>query len=469
MDSEKLEKHLVEAEPIFGFNVIGRLENEELDTTINSNMIHTHQQICYMRLFGILTNTGANLVQQWTVPAPVSVLELYQNNAPVLSHALLDRFETWFDELPQNDAKFFAEIFLLELKRLCIIANEKYASGLSIRPDVNFELAKKHFRFHANGNLLQIKQAEVNSVSPSDVQLYQQHKMHETKMLISRIRDNIAALDIRINEVKDELSLATIGEESISSFLEDEAQLLVAETLEEQKKNSITHIINTGENLQNKLSASVESFVKRREEEIKQLDELHQNIKMDIDTKLGEVEKKANTRIESVASGIVTNKALESAFTLWDDKKIRHWWAFYIGVGLFIALILIVGVSAYKHFDPILEFLSKIFASSNGSIADIVSRVVLITIPIGIAIWVLRALLRWANLNLALAEDAAQRSVMAQTYVNLLTSGDVTEDKDDRKVMLEAIFRPLPGIQEMDTAPPSIINFSNPNTTKKSS
>jgi hypothetical protein len=111
-------------------------------------------------------------------------------------------------------------------------------------------------------------------------------------------------------------------------------------------------------------------------------------------------------------------------------------------------------------------YINNIFVDTPDSITHAISRILFITAPLAVVIWVLRAILRRANLNLALAEDAAQRSVMAQTYVNLLTNGDVTEDKDDRKIMLEAIFRPLPGIQEMDTAPPSIINFSNPKASK---
>lgn len=74
--------------------------------------------------------------------------------------------------------------------------------------------------------------------------------------------------------------------------------------------------------------------------------------------------------------------------------------------------------------------------------------------------------MRFANLNLSLAEDASQRRVMAQTYVNLLATGQLTE-KEDRQLMLAALFRPLPGIQEIDAAPTSLFDFINPTKAKK--
>ena len=134
---------------------------------------------------------------------------------------------------------------------------------------------------------------------------------------------------------------------------------------------------------------------------------------------------------------------------------------------MFFILIAICVVAVICQFDAIKSLITEVTASGNnskfeiGQTAQLLSRFLIFTLPVATAIWILRVILRFANLNLSLAEDAAQREVMAQTYVNLLSTGQLTE-KEDRQLMLAALFRPLPGIQEIDAAPINLGDILNP-------
>ncbi|MEP6435442.1 MAG: DUF6161 domain-containing protein, partial [Lentilitoribacter sp.] len=262
------------------------------------------------------------------------------------------------------------------------------------------------------------------------------------------------------------LSNTALDSESITSFIEEETQSQIAKILDKNRVKASKEFASLGsETIKNveKVAKSVEG---KFSSDLQSIEVSLNQTKDQIDRILKDVEEETKSKIESVASGFKTDGVLKSAFDLWDDKEKRHKKAFYIGIGIFVFLIVTVaGIAAYLN-DPLFGYFGQVFAASKDSLTQAFSHLILITLPLGVMVWILRTVLRWANLNLALAEDAAQRSVMAQTYVNLLTNGDVTEDKDDRKVMLEAIFRALPGIQEMDTAPPSIINFSNPKSAK---
>lgn len=251
---------------------------------------------------------------------------------------------------------------------------------------------------------------------------------------------------------------------SVSSSIEEIPNLVKIETdkLIKSQKTQFTKAVN-------ERAASLAEEYKTALSAIS--DQETETLKSQTDGIIEHLEAQTKEKIESVASGFKTEGVLKSAFQLWKDKEQLHRKMFYFGIFLFVGAITALICLAWQYETQVIKYITAVFASTvedgatgggTTNVTQLISRVLLITLPSIIVIWVLRTILRWANLNLALAEDAAQRSVMAQTYVNLLTNGDVTEDKDDRKVMLEAIFRPLPGIQEMDSAPPSIINFANP-------
>lgn len=466
MDQKRIDNYLAKSEPLFGFNILSRDNGQAFDKSVHKVMVYSHQLTCYERLFGIIQNMGAEPILDWQVPNPISYENYYQNNVPVLSHTILDQFKTWLDELPKLNAESIIDIIATDLVRTGIITDKKYNSGLDRQRSTGIEAAEALFRFLALGNILKINQSEFPNSDKQAQQLIQQHRLRSREQLTPRLRENIAALDIRIIELTNKLGRFGVGEESIKNLIGEETRKQATKILDENRLTISKDLATEGSKTIEKVQKIATSIEDRFSSDVKSIEVSLNQTKDQIDRILKGVEEETKMRIESVASGFKTEGVLKSAFDLWDDKEKRHRKAFKIGIGIYVGLIVIITILAAVYNGPVFEYLGNIFSVTKDNLTQAFSHLILITLPLGIVVWVLRTVLRWANLNLALAEDAAQRSVMAQTYVNLLTNGDVTEDKDDRKVMLEAIFRALPGIQEMDTAPPSIINFSNPKSAK---
>jgi len=71
----------------------------------------------------------------------------------------------------------------------------------------------------------------------------------------------------------------------------------------------------------------------------------------------------------------------------------------------------------------------------------VLNRVIVFGLPIALYIWLIKYFIRLNQHNLLLAEDAAQRSAMIGTYVNLIAK-EKAASETDRGVVLQAIFRP---------------------------
>ena len=238
-----------------------------------------------------------------------------------------------------------------------------------------------------------------------------------------------------------------------------------------------SRIDNLYEDYVHKFSDHMEKTSGAQEEVFtKKLNELLQKHLALIVTKTNEAAeigaKSIRDTAENALTGVRAEKVFQDSFTLWEKKKASHRRNFWCGAVLFLFLIVACGITGWRNFDVIKNLITEVAPSDKATGSEIsdtallFSRFLIVTLPVAIVVWILRAILRFANLNLSLAEDAAQREVMAQTYVNLLATGQLTE-KEDRQLMLSALFRPLPGIQEIDAAPTTIIDISNPTKAKK--
>jgi Family of unknown function (DUF6161) len=75
------------------------------------------------------------------------------------------------------------------------------------------------------------------------------------------------------------------------------------------------------------------------------------------------------------------------------------------------------------------------------------------------AVWGVRLVVRMFLSHLHLATDASERVVMARTYLSLI-EGDRLASKEDRQLILQALFRPTAdGIVKDEGIPPSMLEF----------
>ena len=226
------------------------------------------------------------------------------------------------------------------------------------------------------------------------------------------------------------------------------------------------------EQIENHSKSLAKNYQIAAEELEKKAQEFQDNFEMRTNEVASNVEAKSQDAIENALQGVKAEGILRQAFTLWENKESTHRANFKNGIRAFIGLIVISAICLWLGWGTIKEAVGD---AANATVAkdsitiataQLLSRIVLISLPFATLLWVLRAILRWANLNLSLAEDAAQRSVLAQTYVNLLAHGHIDQDKD-REIMLSALFRPLPGLKDIDIPPMSIREYVDPNGKHK--
>ena len=82
------------------------------------------------------------------------------------------------------------------------------------------------------------------------------------------------------------------------------------------------------------------------------------------------------------------------------------------------------------------------------------SKFVILLVPGFFAVWVLRIVLKVGLSNLALADDARHRVTLVETFLAMMEHSDKLSEAD-RILMLQALFRPIPGSTDDDTGPPN--------------
>jgi hypothetical protein len=163
-------------------------------------------------------------------------------------------------------------------------------------------------------------------------------------------------------------------------------------------------------------------------------------------------EKKAE--LASFMVSLSEDIKLKSSSSLWANRA--GWYRF--GTAAWFAVFVLLASSVIVYFmEHVSDFVKDLPKDSSGNIPY--ASIVLILIPALGAAWLLRLISRFLNNNHVLADDARHRQVMTQTYLALVADNKSEVTDKDRLVMLSAIFRPLPGAQIEEVAPPSILDL----------
>ncbi len=169
--------------------------------------------------------------------------------------------------------------------------------------------------------------------------------------------------------------------------------------------------------------------------------------------------------LEAAKAEVKVDGILGTAYDAWAKKQRNHWIAFGVGTFVFSTSIIILLFLGIEHQTKITDFIKSMSvietisdAGKTTSITSMFGRLAAITIPVAAIAWILRLVSRFALQNLSLANDAGQRKVSIDTYAKLVGTAGALDEKD-RAIMLNAIFRPLPGASESDIAPPNLLDF----------
>jgi hypothetical protein len=177
-----------------------------------------------------------------------------------------------------------------------------------------------------------------------------------------------------------------------------------------------------------------------------------------------------NAELEAASarlSALQERLATMSAKKLWDRRAKSNAAAFWISTFVLGALLIGVPIWAMTNLDWTLGLLTRIVETTmRGLPADpagplyalsIATRLVVPTLPIILYLWVIRLIVRFNLRSLALMDDATQRDTMMDTYFHLIEKQAAI--KEDRALILAALFRPLPGQGTDNVEPPNFTEF----------
>ena len=126
--------------------------------------------------------------------------------------------------------------------------------------------------------------------------------------------------------------------------------------------------------------------------------------------------------------------ALRAPATYWDDKRLDHErLSKVMGAVSFSSIALsVLGLGWLIH---------DLLRTAQPNTAPEAWRLAMVVLIGLFAVWGVRLVVRMFLSHLHLATDAAERVVMARTYLSLL-EGDRLASKEDRQLILQALFRP---------------------------
>jgi hypothetical protein len=143
---------------------------------------------------------------------------------------------------------------------------------------------------------------------------------------------------------------------------------------------------------------------------------------------------------------------LEGPANLWSNvvsTKRRGWILWLL---IFTTLVLAPLAFFAFNWDFIVKVISQASTTSSGAIS--LSGIAAITVPALFYAWLLKNVSRIFLSNLALADDAAHRRALAVTYLGLAENPKISISPEERAIILNALFRPVPP-HSGDEGPPA--------------
>jgi hypothetical protein len=157
--------------------------------------------------------------------------------------------------------------------------------------------------------------------------------------------------------------------------------------------------------------------------------------------------------LENFKASINENLRLSQVKTLWRNTAVRSWRAYVLSWVFLILLLVIVPAAVLWQAEGVFSFFKLVGdavladipkeASETAILIASVSRLVLVTLPVALYVWLIRIVVRFNVRSLLLMDDARQRDTMLQTYLHLVEQDAGV--RAERPLILEAMFRRTPG------------------------
>lgn len=164
--------------------------------------------------------------------------------------------------------------------------------------------------------------------------------------------------------------------------------------------------------------------------------------------------KRANQEtMERVERTFIEQMRLRAPGTYWRNRAARHSIVAAVAFGAF-ALVGggSVGLLAWNW-----DAITSLALAPTGDFSLLPT--VVAVFPALIVLWLLRLISRIFVASLSTVRDAAQRSVMVQTYLALMAERDAAMRSEDRLLILQALFRPERPSADDDAPPPNLLEI----------
>lgn len=193
---------------------------------------------------------------------------------------------------------------------------------------------------------------------------------------------------------------------------------------------------------------------------------------------LAEVEDKAEELKRQIDESSVTLSGFDAELEerlkgvamagLWKIRAQASEKAFRYSAILITILIIVPPTYAITHIETVVDILQRVGNAAVEGIPEgatntlltvgTISRLVVITAPIALYFWAIKLLIRFNTRSMVLMDDARQRNTTMSTYYHLIKR-NVISSKEERGLMLNALFRPLPGHGPENVEPPNFLEI----------
>lgn len=209
-----------------------------------------------------------------------------------------------------------------------------------------------------------------------------------------------------------------------------------------------------------KLTETISSFepiIRHIDAQIGNLNSRYENNTAKTDALSDRIDQ-THIEIDDFKNATIERLRLNTAKELWKKVYTENRTAFRYSASAIIVMLLGAAAGLYSFSDPVLSYLSGIRSVAVGSsettditveldrvatTTDLLARFVVISVPLGLYIWLIKLLVRFNTRSMLLADDARFRVTMLDTYFYLIEKDGAV--REDRGAILEALFRRAPG------------------------
>lgn len=254
--------------------------------------------------------------------------------------------------------------------------------------------------------------------------------------------------------------------------------------LERQRLNYITNEVET---LLDEQRGRVGNLAKITEEAKLHVDDVVQRVNIDtgvVHEKLSGMERSleastselsallkrietAEEHVKSFAKAIREELQVDATKRLWNRRALGSAFSFWTSALVIGGAILLPPYWAFTHIEVVVEFLRRIGdaavqglpndATAAQLTAATISRLVIVSAPLALYFWAIKLIVRFNTRSMVLMDDARQRQTTMDTYFHLVENNKATPE--ERGLMLNALFKPLPGQGQDNVDPPNFMEL----------